>query len=118
MNEIHKRRWLISQLRRITRKWPGRIEAEKKCKHSRRVSKRTGRLGWHFKCRKCRKLFPMSERRMDHIKPVVDPKKGDEGIAVWIERCFVEEKGWQALCNSCHKKKTDREKAVRKRNGF
>ena len=54
----------------------------------------------------------------DHIDPVVDPHVGFQGWDVYINRMFIEI-GWQAICYSCHSKKTKKENAIataRKRN--
>ena len=49
-----------------------------------------------------------------HIDPIVDPRTGFKDYDTWIERCFVEADGYQALCHSCHELKSNEEKAIAK----
>jgi len=49
---------------------------------------------------------------IDHIKPVVDPKVGFTTWDEFIDRMFVEIDGYQLLCHSCHKRKTDEERKL------
>ncbi len=50
----------------------------------------------------------------DHIDPVVDPNVGFVDWNTFIERLYVELHGWQALCYSCHTKKTREENTIAK----
>jgi len=52
---------------------------------------------------------------VDHIVPIIDPKKGFESWDKVIERMFCEAKGLQVLCQSCHKAKTKDERIKRKK---
>jgi hypothetical protein len=50
---------------------------------------------------------------MDHIEPIV----GEKGFTTWddyINRMFVEESGWQAICRTCHTAKTNEEAQTRR----
>lgn len=51
--------------------------------------------------------------QVDHIKPVVDPKKGFTTWDEFIDRLFCERKNLQAICLECHKVKTAEEKEIR-----
>lgn len=51
---------------------------------------------------------------MDHIKPVVDPKKGFTTWDDFINRLYCEESNLQAICKGCHSAKTRQEKECRK----
>lgn len=48
----------------------------------------------------------------DHITPIVDPTVGRRSWDEVIERAFVDTKGYQALCYSCHETKTQKEKTI------
>ena len=50
---------------------------------------------------------------VDHIKPVVDPKKGFTTWDDFIDRLFCEKKNLQALCRGCHAKKTKEERGIK-----
>jgi hypothetical protein len=52
---------------------------------------------------------------VDHISPVVDPKKGFVSWDVYITRMFCEIDGLQVMCKPCHKIKTAEEKLERKK---
>lgn len=53
---------------------------------------------------------------IDHIDPVVDPKKGFTSWDDLIERLFCEKEGLQLLCPECHEEKTADERQERKKN--
>ena len=117
--EARFRSFITSALRQATQRWQPKNECLKKA----RV-----RRGW-YKCNGCKKVVPAStfttlkngKRKKvknalaDHIKPIVDPKKGFVDWNTWIERAFIEEKGYQCLCYECHTKKTNKEKEIAKR---
>lgn len=50
----------------------------------------------------------------DHIIPVVDPIKGFQSWDDLIDRLFVEQDGYQALCLQCHSAKSKIERLQRK----
>ncbi len=50
---------------------------------------------------------------VDHLEPVVDPKKGFESWDIYYDRMFCEEDNFQYICNVCHDKKTLQEKEIR-----
>lgn len=52
---------------------------------------------------------------VDHIVPIIDPKKGFVSWDDVIDRMFCEAKGLQVLCQACHQKKTKDEKEMAKR---
>lgn len=90
-------------LRRASYRWYGRWQAAKKAVAGRGL--RT--------CKKCKKVVHYKAGQMDHVKPVVDPKKGWEGFDAFVERLLVEERGFQFLCDQCHKEKTRKENEQR-----
>lgn len=53
---------------------------------------------------------------VDHIKPVVDPQEGFVSWDEFINRLFCEKDNLQALCKTCHKIKTAKEKKKRNAN--
>jgi 5-methylcytosine-specific restriction endonuclease McrA len=81
----------------------------------RQVNAKTGKLAMHYKCAKCKKLFVAADVQVDHVQPVVDPKKGFVGWDVYIDRMFCEIENLQVLCEADHKIKTDQEKLERKK---
>jgi len=93
----------ISSLRRGCYKWPGRWKAEKRS--------HVGR--GEYLCESCGWITKKHNTSMDHIIPVVDPEKGWQGLDSFAERLFVEEDGWQRLCDVCHGIKTKGENLIR-----
>lgn len=94
---------VISFLRRASMKWKPKSDAKKAARIERGA----------YKCAMCLKIFRHNEIVMDHIDPVIDPRKGWTDWNDYIERMFCNERGYQALCKPCHEKKTYAENAVR-----
>ena len=69
----------------------------------------------HYSCAECKHHFIAAEVQVDHINPVVDPKKGFVNWDDFINRMFCEQSNLQVLCKPCHKIKTDQEKLERKK---
>lgn len=66
----------------------------------------------HYRCAKCKILFPRKQVDADHTKPIV----GEEGFVdwnTWVERGFIPIKGFKCLCKACHKLKTNGERQSR-----
>lgn len=97
------RSYIMSVLRRASRFWtPSNVCIEKT-----KLAK-----GVH-QCPLCKKIFKRKEMKKDHIDPVISTK----GFTSWddvIERMFVDETGWQAICIECHNEKTKKENEQRK----
>ncbi len=101
-------------LRRTSQKWPPIANALKKARVER---------GFYL-CAGCNEIVPATIKDengkriknavVDHIEPIIDPAVGWVSYESLIERMFVEEDKLQVLCYSCHKKKTDEEKAIAK----
>jgi 5-methylcytosine-specific restriction endonuclease McrA len=108
------RSFVTSALRAASRRWPVKYKALKAAFAGRQVNAKTGKLAMHYKCAKCKKLFVAADVQVDHVQPVVDPKKGFVGWDVYIDRMFCEIENLQVLCKPCHKIKTDQEKLERK----
>jgi 5-methylcytosine-specific restriction endonuclease McrA len=81
----------------------------------RQVNAKTGKLAMHYKCAACKQLYVAADVQVDHIKPVVDPKKGFVSWDSFIDRMFCEIENLQVMCKPCHKIKTDQEKLERKK---
>ena len=98
------KQFLINTLRRASYRHPGRYLALKRAHIGRN----------QYQCELCQKVVPRKEISLDHIVPVVDPAKGWENLDVYAERMFVDETGYQSICDECHDKKTLGENEVRK----
>lgn len=96
--------WLVWQLRRLSYKWPPRNEALRKARIER----------GKYTCAKCKKIYGNKDISLDHIEPVIDPKRGWQNFDVYIERLFCSAEGFQVLCHKCHDLKTAKEKQIRK----
>ncbi len=107
------RSFVTSALRAASRRWPVKYKALKAAFAGRQVNAKTGKLAMHYKCAKCKKLFVAADVQVDHVQPVVDPKKGFVGWDVYIDRMFCEIENLQVLCRSCHAVKTADEKKQR-----
>ena len=109
------RSFVTSALRAASRRWPPKYKALKEAFVGRKENKKTGKLAMHYKCAKCKKHFVAVDVQVDHIHPVVDPKVGFIGWDSFIDRIFCEIENLQVLCKPCHKVKTEKEKAERKK---
>jgi 5-methylcytosine-specific restriction endonuclease McrA len=104
--------YIFGALRKIWRWHPGRKQALKKAE----VLDSFGVL--KEKCAYCCTLFDKNEVQVDHIDPVVDPKSGFVDWNTYIKRLlYVDgDTDLQVLCKQCHKKKTNKEGKIRRRN--
>lgn len=98
------KKFLIPVLRRATYRWPARSDALKDSRKERNS----------YECAMCKDRFKNNEVVLDHIVPVVDPKRGFDNWDDYINRMFPEKEGFQVLCNDCHDIKTDLEDEMRK----
>jgi 5-methylcytosine-specific restriction endonuclease McrA len=67
-----------------------------------------------YRCGICNSHFKKQDLQADHTKPVVDVKKGDEGLEEWVRRLFTPVENWNWLCKTCHDSKTALENEMRK----
>jgi 5-methylcytosine-specific restriction endonuclease McrA len=109
--------FIVSALRYAFRKWPPKYETLKEAFTKVKKNSASGRLARHFKCSLCKKDFPQSKIQVDHIFPIINPKKGFIDWNTFVERLFCEKKNLQVLCKPCHKIKTNLEKEERKKYG-
>lgn len=105
--------FIISTLRSGMRRYPNKAVALKAASVGKRINKLTGRMAEHFRCNKCKDSFPRTSVQVDHIEPVVDPKKGFIDWNTFITRMFVVLEGLQVLCKLCHSGKTRTEQKER-----
>lgn len=106
--------FIKGNLRRITGKWGPISNALKEART---------RRGF-YTCAACAEEVPASIRNdegkriknaiVDHIEPIIDPAVGWVSWDETINRMFCEAENLQVLCNECHTKKSNEEKAVAK----
>ncbi len=99
------RRFLLSQLRRISWKWPSFGEAKRLARVSR----------GHYLCAKCGNIYRAKEVQLDHRNPVV-PIGGWDGLEGYCNRLFCAVEDLQVLCTTCHNTKTQAENAERRKS--
>ena len=101
--------FIKSLLRSGTRRWPPIAD----CKRQANV-----RRGFYL-CAGCKEEVPasvkinnkrVSNAIVDHIKPIIDPKRGFTTWDEVIERMFCEKDNLQVLCHACHNLKTAQER--------
>ena len=114
--EARYRSFVTSTLRAGSRKWPPKYETLNAAKTEKKVNKATGRLAQHYKCAMCEQEYTQKDVQVDHIKPVIDPKKGFVSWDTYIDRMFCEGKNLQVLCKVCHAEKTKLEKEISKKH--
>lgn len=105
-----KKAFIISVLRSGSRRYPPKYETLNEAKTEKKINPKTGRLAQHFRCAACLEEFPQKAVQVDHIKPVVDPRRGFTNWDTFIKRLFCDRKNLQVLCETCHKTKTKEEK--------
>lgn len=93
--------------------WPPKYESVAKAFVGYGINPATNRKCKMYRCADCGNQFPLKQMKADHIIPVVGP----EGFVDWntfVARLYVEVDGFQAICEGCHKKKTESERQARK----
>jgi hypothetical protein len=114
--EARYRSFVTSTLRAGSRKWPPKYETLNAAKIEKKINKATGRLAQHYLCAMCEQEYTQKDVQVDHIKPVIDPKKGFVSWDTYIDRMFCEGKNLQVLCKVCHAEKTKLEKEISKKH--
>jgi len=107
--------FIISALRGSFRRYPPKQQCIENAYTTTKINPKTGRKCKHYLCNECKVDYPRKEVVADHIKPIVDPKKGFIDFNTWIERAFIALKGFQCLCVGCHKLKSAEERKKRKK---
>jgi 5-methylcytosine-specific restriction endonuclease McrA len=108
--EARLKSFITSVLRAGSRKYPPKWEVLHEAYTSSKVNERSGRLAKHYKCAKCGGEFTSKDVEVDHIKPIVDPKRGFVSWDEFIANLFCSKKNLQCLCTACHKAKTLQER--------
>jgi len=120
MKPVDLKTWVIWSLRKASYRWPPRNaclrDAKVEVGKSSAIQKEYPRVRNFYECAGCEETYPRQQVSIDHIKPVVDPKKGWQGFDEYISRMFCGPDGFQILCKDCHDTKTKRENKVRKEN--
>lgn len=101
--KINRNTWVKGVLRSASFRWKPRGEALKAARVER----------GKYKCASCEELFGPKEVELDHITPVVDPKKGFTTYDDYIEKLFCDVEGFAVLCSACHEAKTSIEDKMR-----
>lgn len=118
--ELDLKTWVIWALRKASYRWPPRNVALRaasvtKADYEKKSGEKTSKLVRNFyKCKGCGLVFSRRGVSIDHVAPVVDPRRGWQGFDAYITRMFVPSLGFQILCNGCHDKKTAKENKTRK----
>jgi hypothetical protein len=100
-------------LRAGSRKWPPKYETLNTAKTEKKINKATGRLAQHYRCNACQEEYTSKDVQVDHIEPVIDPKKGFISWDAFIEALYCESDNLQVLCKVCHKEKTKEERQLK-----
>lgn len=108
--------FITSTLRGGFRKFPPKYETLKEASVGKKINPKTKRLAEHFTCKSCNQVFPGKEVQVDHLAPVVCPKKGFVSWDEYIARLFCDKDNLQVLCSECHDKKTALERGERHGN--
>ena len=103
---MERKDFVIRHLRRASYKWPDRNTAKKRAWVSR----------GYYRCAMCLEVFHYKQIQLDHIRPIIEPKRGWVSYNDFIERLLCDELGFQCLCKSCHKEKTKKENKIRNEN--
>jgi len=109
------RTWMIWQLRRLSYRWPPRQAALRGAQRvvTAALKKEYPRCRNFYQCAVCGEVFSRKEVSVDHIDPVIDPKRGWQGFEVYIKRLFCGAQGFQIICSDCHDAKTAHERKIR-----
>jgi len=103
-------------LRQLSNRWGPKVVALKNARVERGIYKCAG---YKKRAHKVPVSIVHNGKRIknvtvDHILPVIDPKKGFTSWDDTISRLFVEVDGLQVLCRECHTNKTADERIKRK----
>jgi 5-methylcytosine-specific restriction endonuclease McrA len=98
--------FVTSILRSGSRRWGPKYTTLNEAKTEKRINPKSGRLAQFFRCASCGNEYTAKDIQVDHIVPIGYDKSWDE----FIHGLFCERDNLQALCVTCHKKKTKEEK--------
>ncbi len=98
--------WIRSNCRKMTTRWKPRFD--KLAEGKRKSESDNKRLKWEYSCEECEGWFPGSQIEIDHIVPC-GGLNGWDKILPWFKNALVEIDGYQRLCKTCHRIKTNEE---------
>jgi 5-methylcytosine-specific restriction endonuclease McrA len=107
--------FIKSALRSASQRWPVRYQTLIDSYVGQQINPKSGRLAKHYRCNRCKEVFPAKEVEVNHIEPVVPLS----GFTTWddvIKRMFCEAEGLETVCKPCHKLITKQERDERKIN--
>lgn len=115
MTERQFRAWLIPKLRRFSIYWPQRRHAREAARveiPNGFTKKGKPKVKVMYKCTSCGAIVERNQIHIDHINPVVDI----QGFNTWdeyIKSLFCDLSNLQAICETCHAKKSKKENEER-----
>jgi 5-methylcytosine-specific restriction endonuclease McrA len=95
-----------SALRGAFRRWQPKYDVLKDAFTRVKQNKASGRQAKHYRCAVCKKEWPLKQMSVDHKKPIGTFISWDH----FIEALYCEKENLQALCKTCHKTKTKKER--------
>lgn len=119
----NRKTWVISQLRRISMKWPPRNKVYRANRREIELFKKDGtpykKKFYEHQCNICKEWFRAKDIQLDHINPVVDLSdhsglSEEEYIGKFVVSLLSYEENWQKVCAQCHDIKTKNEQKIRK----
>ena len=120
--EAQMRAFIIAGLRDKSMRWSCKTNAKRLARDGYLVNPETGKNNLASKCASCGKRVFEKEAVVDHIEPVV-PVEGFTGETwlsynwtEYLRRLFCDVDGFQVLCKSCHKIKSQKESEERRKN--
>jgi 5-methylcytosine-specific restriction endonuclease McrA len=102
-----KRSFIVSALRRASRRWKPIYDTKKNARIARNK----------YKCAMCNDIIGNKDAKIDHITPCV-PISGWDDYDGFIKRLFVECDQLHCICKKCHDAKTGIENKERKANKY
>lgn len=106
--------FIRSNLRRMTLKWPPRIEAERR--ERRAYSGPNKRQKWEYKCVKCGDWFQRNGVEQHH-KVECGALTCFADLPAFCERLFAEVDGWEFNCKACHQELTNKSRESKQKDG-
>jgi rubredoxin len=93
--------FLRSNLRKTSRKFPAKRQAEEACR--RKLKVKIGNQVWEYQCAGCGHGYKRSEGNMHHITSA-GSLKSFRDLPGFVKRLFCEADGYHFLCEECHDK--------------
>jgi len=99
--------FIRSCLRQKSRWWKPISECKSKAKRNYKGTNKRQRF--EYRCNHCKNWFPDKEIAVDHVIPAGTLKSAAD-LPNFVEKLFCEIWNLQVLCDSCHLKKTAKDK--------